>query len=65
MGGASYILGAFIYAIRFPERLKPEVFCYAGNSHNIFHVMVLGGFFLHFIGSIEAYNFRLENACPA
>jgi len=62
-GGLSYILGGVIYILRVPERFSPGTFCLVGNSHNIFHLMVLLGFGLTFYGSINAYNYRLDNAC--
>ena len=38
VGGIFYLIGAFIYAMRFPEAYFPKKFDYIGNSHNIFHV---------------------------
>eukprot|EP00345_Euplotes_harpa_P006125 CAMPEP_0168318120 /NCGR_PEP_ID=MMETSP0213-20121227/287_1 /TAXON_ID=151035 /ORGANISM="Euplotes harpa, Strain FSP1.4" /LENGTH=50 /DNA_ID=CAMNT_0008319121 /DNA_START=1300 /DNA_END=1448 /DNA_ORIENTATION=- len=40
IGGATYIFGAFIYAIKFPERYFPGKFDFGGHSHNLFHVFV-------------------------
>lgn len=42
-GGLSYIVGAVLYAARFPERLLPGKVDYMGNSHQIFHTFVLVG----------------------
>ena len=64
LGGVSYIVGAVIYILRIPERFKPGMFCYIGNSHNIFHLFVLAGYILHFFGAMQSYNYRLENSCP-
>ncbi|KAL7420113.1 hypothetical protein Q5752_005079 [Cryptotrichosporon argae] len=43
MGGASYIVGALIYAARIPERLCPGTYDLVGSSHQIFHALVLVG----------------------
>ncbi|WVQ78671.1 hypothetical protein IAT38_000758 [Cryptococcus sp. DSM 104549] len=42
-GGASYIVGALLYAARIPEKLSPGTFDYFGSSHQIFHCFVLAG----------------------
>ena len=39
----------------------PKTFDYFGASHQIFHVLVFFGAFFHFIGSLDAYNFRFRN----
>lgn len=38
-----YVIGVFFYATLIPERFKAGRFDLIGNSHNIFHVFVLGG----------------------
>ena len=38
-----YVLGAFIYASRIPERFWPGKFDYIFQSHNIWHVLVVSG----------------------
>ncbi|CAK9783693.1 HlyIII-domain-containing protein [Cutaneotrichosporon oleaginosum] len=47
-GGASYILGAVLYAARIPESLYPGKFDYFGSSHQIFHCFVLLGSWFQF-----------------
>jgi adiponectin receptor len=37
------IIGAAIYAAKFPEALFPGSFDYLGGSHNLWHVAVLVG----------------------
>lgn len=64
IGGFCYVFGAVIYILKFPERIKPGMFCIIGNSHQIFHFFVLGGVFTHYIGSVETYMYRIEKACP-
>ena len=63
IGGLCYIVGAVIYILRVPERFKPGIFDYIGNSHNIFHLFVLAGFGLHYEGGIKSYNYRLNYSC--
>lgn len=64
-GGLSYIIGGVIYILKVPERCKPGTFCLIGNSHNVFHMFVILGFLIHFLGSIKAYHYRQEHACVA
>ena len=61
LGGISYIIGALFYILRFPEKKFPGKFDYFGASHHIFHVLVFFGALFHFIGSLEAYNYRFRN----
>ena len=60
IGGISYILGALFYILRYPEKKFPGIFDYIGASHQIFHILVFFGAFFHFLGSIDAYNYRFE-----
>ena len=60
-GGISYIVGTFFYILRFPEKKFPKTFDYFGASHQIFHVLVFFGALFHFMGSLDAYNFRFRN----
>ena len=61
LGGISYVVGALLYILRFPEKIFPIKFDYIGASHQIFHVLVFFGAFFHFLGSLDAYNYRFEN----
>ncbi|XP_013397290.1 adiponectin receptor protein 2 [Lingula anatina] len=54
-----YIFGAFIYAIRFPERIFPGKCDIWFQSHQIFHMFVLAGAFVHYHGISEIANYRL------
>lgn len=45
---AVYLIGACIYASQIPERFLPGWFDYAGGSHNIWHVAVVGGILFHY-----------------
>jgi adiponectin receptor len=56
--GALYILGAAIYAARFPERLKPGSFDIWGSSHQIFHVLVVMAAATHLVGLVKAFDYE-------
>jgi adiponectin receptor len=43
-----YLGGAILYAAKVPERFLPGWFDYAGGSHNIWHMAVLGGIIFHY-----------------
>ncbi|CZT17929.1 probable IZH3 Implicated in Zinc Homeostasis, membran protein [Ramularia collo-cygni] len=43
-----YLGGAVLYAAKIPERFLPGWFDYAGGSHNIWHMAVLGGILFHY-----------------
>ena len=60
LGGVSYVVGALLYILRFPEKKFPKKFDYIGASHQIFHVLVFLGAFFHFLGSLDAYNYRFR-----
>ena len=61
LGGISYVVGTFFYILRFPEKSFPRIFDYFGASHQIFHVLVFFGALFHFIGSLDAYNYRFKH----
>lgn len=54
--GVLYILGAAIYAARFPERMKPGHFDIWGSSHQIFHVLVVLAAATHLVGLVKAFD---------
>lgn len=64
IGGAVYIIGAAIYALRIPEKHFPRTFDYIGQSHNIHHACVLAGCAIHFNASMNLYLARKEMVCP-
>lgn len=43
-----YIFGAFLYAVRFPEKYNPGNYDLFGHSHQIFHVFVVIAAYCHF-----------------
>ncbi|KAI5292674.1 hypothetical protein KEM52_006148 [Ascosphaera acerosa] len=51
-----YTLGACVYASKIPERWWPGCFDYAGCSHNIWHLAVLGGILFHYTAMQELFS---------
>jgi adiponectin receptor len=56
--GASYLTGAVFYATRVPERWFPGKFDLLFHSHQIFHVFVVIGAYVHFLGALELVKWR-------
>jgi len=64
--GFLYILGAALYAARWPERTAPGLFDIWGSSHQIFHVLVVMAAASHLYGLFVAFDYHhgvLELAC--
>ncbi|PKA52867.1 hypothetical protein AXF42_Ash001848 [Apostasia shenzhenica] len=55
---AAYAAGAAIYVSRVPERWWPGAFDIAGQSHQIFHVLVLLGALTHYAAVTLLLNWR-------
>lgn len=51
-GGFFYVLGASLYATHFPEKCCPNRFDFFGNSHNLFHILIIIAGLMHYYGSI-------------
>lgn len=64
LGGFFYVFGAYIYASRWPEKKYPGKFDYFGQSHNIWHFLVLWGGVTHFFASLSNYYGRRAQECP-
>jgi len=60
--GGMYILGAALYGSRIPERLMPGKCDLVGQSHQIFHILVVGAALLHLKGVYEMADFRFSPA---
>jgi len=56
--GFLYILGAGIYAARWPERSSPGSFDIWGSSHQIFHVLVVLAAASHLYGLLKAFDYH-------
>ena len=61
LGGISYIIGALLYILRFPEKKFQGKFDYVGSSHQLFHILVFFGAAFHYFGSLDAYEYRFKN----
>ncbi|KAF9347637.1 hypothetical protein BGX26_000896 [Mortierella sp. AD094] len=55
--GAAYVFGVLIYGSRTPECFFPGKFDNFGASHQIFHICVLIGCTVHFVGVTKAMSF--------
>jgi adiponectin receptor len=60
-----YALGAILFAKRFPECKWPGAFDYFLSSHNWLHICVLIACALHYNLTIEMYEWRQTQICPA
>lgn len=63
-GGQVYITGAIIYAARIPERCRRRTFDIVGSSHQIFHICVIIGAWIHFKSGLQLYQERTQKVCP-
>jgi len=54
-----YIFGAFLYALRFPEKHMPGKFDFIGHSHQIFHVFVVFGAYSHYMALRYAHAYAV------
>jgi len=57
-----YFTGAIIYASQVPEKWAPGWFDYAGASHNIWHLAVLGGILFHYTAMMEFFQGAFKRA---
>ncbi|KAI1368579.1 mPR-like GPCR protein [Xylaria arbuscula] len=56
--GALYIFGAFLYAVRWPERTSPGTFDIWGHSHQLFHILILLAAAAHLKGMAKAFDYH-------
>lgn len=57
-----YLVGAIIYASKVPERWLPGWVDYAGGSHNIWHLAVLGGILFHYTAMQDFFSGAFERS---
>lgn len=63
--GGLFLIGAVVYATRFPESIRPGTFDIYGSSHQIFHVLVVFATVIHLIGVLDALDYNYYNRqCP-
>ncbi|KAH8555696.1 hemolysin-III related-domain-containing protein [Umbelopsis sp. PMI_123] len=61
---AMYLFGVAIYANRFPEKMYPGRFDFAGlHSHAIWHIFVCLGIYFHYRASLHFYAQRYTFGC--
>ena len=66
LGGCLYIVGALIYANRWPEKFAVKGrYDMIGNSHNIFHALIVIAALIHWYGSIRVFHERQLYPCPS
>lgn len=58
-----YFLGVLFYILKIPERWSDK-FDYVGNSHNIWHVLIMIGLAIDMVFSWQLYETRREFVCP-
>ncbi|KAJ0961411.1 hypothetical protein J5N97_000366 [Dioscorea zingiberensis] len=61
--GVFYIVGVVVYVGRVPERWMPGMFDLVGNSHQLFHLMVIAGAYTHYLASLVYLQWRDSEAC--
>ncbi|KAM0950435.1 hypothetical protein DsansV1_C04g0041381 [Dioscorea sansibarensis] len=61
--GVFYGLGVIIYAARVPERWIPGRFDLVGHSHQLFHLLVLGGAYTHYLAGLVYLSWRDAEVC--
>ena len=64
IGNLVYVLGAFTYAKRFPEKFKPGTFDNCGASHQLMHICVLIAAYIHFEHTLNLYESATTKVCP-
>ncbi|GJD11428.1 Heptahelical transmembrane protein 4 [Galdieria sulphuraria] len=58
-----YLLGAFFFVTRLPERCSPGKFDLFFNSHNLMHICVLIAALIHWYGCMQSCIYRLHQGC--
>lgn len=61
----AYLVGAIIYATRWPERSWPGRFDVVGGSHQLWHLCVTVAAYLHYVTLIDYRAFRDQFGCSA
>ena len=64
VAGGFGVIGATLYALKWPEKQYPGRFDCFGNSHNIFHFCVVIGQILTWWGSVRVFHERQLYTCP-
>ncbi|KAM0263407.1 hypothetical protein ACHAQJ_001263 [Trichoderma viride] len=59
--GGFLLLGALIYATKFPESRYPGKFDIYGSSHQLFHILVVFATVTQLIGILDAFDYNYVN----
>ena len=59
------ILGSHIYVLKIPERFFPKTFDLIGQSHNLWHCIILFASLIHCCASFSMYYDRLKRVWPS
>jgi adiponectin receptor len=68
--GVQYVVGAMLYGFRWPERQWPGRFDFWGQSHQVFHMLVVTAALTHWVGVVGCAQYWHEPGsdrwiCPA
>ena len=63
--GVCYLMGAYIYAVAVPEKWKPGRFDVWMSSHNLFHILVVMGAYVHYRAALVLMAWRDHHRCDA
>jgi adiponectin receptor len=63
--GVLYMGGLTIYILKFPERYFHGKLDYIGNSHNIWHCMIMMGAVFYYFAAMESYYQRKSLTCTS
>jgi hypothetical protein len=58
MMGVAYLSAAAVYALRVPEKWYPGCFDLWMHSHQIFHVLIVVGCYLHYMSAVDLLKWR-------
>lgn len=63
--GGTYIVGAYIYATKIPEKWFPGKFDYWWHSHMIWHIFVVAATMWHYSAVYHAHEWRTNFPCAS
>ncbi|XP_078154707.1 heptahelical transmembrane protein 4-like [Carex rostrata] len=61
--GLFYASGVVVYTTRAPERWMPGKFDLAGQSHQLFHILVIAGAYTHYLAGLVYVSWREVEGC--
>ncbi|CAI2373976.1 unnamed protein product [Moneuplotes crassus] len=63
-GNIISIFGSYIYVKKVPEKWYPCTFDHCGQSHNIWHLLIMVASGIHCIASLSMHYARMDRVCP-